>query len=186
MINEILLFTGLSAAGKSTLAGEINLDLQYGMVNERALLHDLARSKGYDRTRQWILTSDDQETLPLARDNTVTRINSLNENHDGVILDGCYDSQVPSTLAQEFPTAKIILIAVTIPDSLRLARMIQRLGTTYQDAVAERDLIDGWKKRVGVEELIDSADILVVNDDKIPKVAEGLLSKVKTFRHSKI
>ncbi|MBI4040092.1 AAA family ATPase [Candidatus Daviesbacteria bacterium] len=159
---NLLLFTGYSASGKSTIAEYINRDFGYELIGERTILHNLAVRNGYNRTREWVIGEDWVTILHLAREATIEMIAS--QSTEGVILDGSYDRDLPASLLYSLPNAKLTIIHIDLDQETRDLRMMARMGESLDIAKRERELIDNFKKRAGIEYIISKADIKVAND----------------------
>lgn len=177
---ETLLFTGFSAAGKSTIARRLSKDYGFLLLEERAILHELAIAQGFNRTREWIREEGEELVLQAARIGTILKMKELSGGM-GVVVDGSYDRHLPLTLRITFPDSRVTVVCVTIEDQEREIRMRSRLGTTIDLARQEMELIDGFKLRAGVEDVIKAADITIKNDasveDSLRKVALELESR---------
>lgn len=84
----IFLFTGPSAVGKSTIANRLGSALKIPILGEREILHDLATTHGYHRTREWLAEAGMEAILDEALKETFRRIGETNT--PGVIIDGSY------------------------------------------------------------------------------------------------
>lgn len=160
---NLLLFTGLSASGKSTIAREINKSLGFGFLGEREVLHTLAVARGFIHTRDWLASDGVDILLEEARSETAKMIRQQ-EFKNGVIIDGSYDRQLPGFLVTEFPGVNLFIIGVAVEDITRQKRMVSRLGTSLEEAQREMSLIDGFKVAAGVEEIMKQADPIIFNE----------------------
>ncbi|MDO8638074.1 MAG: AAA family ATPase [Candidatus Daviesbacteria bacterium] len=176
---EILLFTGYSASGKSTIAGEINKKLNFYYLGEREILHNLAVSLGYKRTREWLQHDGNEALLEAARAETIARIKEV-DSKQGIILDGSYDHKLPSILKNTFPEARQLIICVALDDQMRKERMSVRLGESAEKAEEERDIIDDFKRKAGIGNIIRTADVTINN---VVSLTELVITLNKKLEH---
>lgn len=169
----ILLLTGPSATGKSTIAARLGNDFQIPVLGEREILRSLARSYGFARTRYWLAEAGINVVLNEALAETV-RVITEKKNERGVILDGSYDRRLPQTLREVFPGEKVLIISVAAEQRVREERMMKRMGTTTEEALGEMQLIDRFKEYAGMAEIIRDADLVVENNRSIDEVMREL------------
>lgn len=178
-MRDILLFAGLSASGKSTIASCISHDGPFELISERRILHTLALRRGFNRTREWLAREGIAAVLEAARTETVQLIKSIKEE-GGVVIDGSYDYKLPGSIKQAFPSTRLTLISITLDQDLREERMRLRLGKTFEEAQRELALIDGFKLAAGIEEIIKQADISVDNSTTLEQSVKFLQDELAT------
>jgi dephospho-CoA kinase len=179
---NILLYTGFSASGKSTIAKETNLDLGYSWLDERGILHKRAHALGYPRIRNWLAEVGPEAIIQAARMDTVTIIEEIRaqQNPIGIILDGVYDRELPTHLKAAFPDINQLLIAVYIEQNLRARRLGRRIENDSADVIKrELELVDGFKKFAGVEDLVAQADIKIENAGSLEESVVALKEKLR-------
>lgn len=159
---NILLFAGYSASGKSTLAEGINKILGYKLLDERAIIHDLAVKKGYSRSRHWLESEGLNCLVEAARSETIQNIRE-SQDCKGVIIDGAYDREIPEVINSVFPEARLTIINIIAERDVRKNRMELRLGSLADQALFELEGIDCFKREAGVEEIMSRADITIDN-----------------------
>lgn len=171
-MRDILLFTGLSTSGKSTLANQINQAGYFEIISERGILHNLAVEHGFKRTRDWLANAGVTALLEAARTATVQLIEAI--QREGIIIDGSYDRELPGYLRGAFPQAQLTIILVALDPRIREDRMKARLGRSLQEAREELSLINGFKLAAGIEEVIRQADISVDNSGMLEESVQVL------------
>lgn len=173
----IFLFTGYSAVGKSTVAQVLSGQLGIPLIGEREILHRLAVSHGFPRTRCWLVKAGIAQVLNEAWVETVRTIRRQ-MNHRGVVVDGAYDKRLPEAIRKALPEQKVVVIALVAEDSAREERMLSR-SNSRQEALADMKLIDGFKTAAGVEELICAADIKIDNTGSLGETTAALTAWVR-------
>lgn len=178
----ILLFAGLSATGKSTIARMLGERFDIPVVGEREILHRLAVSHGFQRTRYWLGAVGIQQVLDEALLETVRTVrNQMNTN--GIIIDGSYDRRLAHGLQREFPRERVVVIAVTLNDKTREDRMISRMRVSPGEALGDMRLIDGFKIAAGVEEMTREANVTIENGGLPREATEALITKLEREFH---
>lgn len=173
----IFLFTGYSAVGKSTVAQMLSGRLGIPLIGEREILHRLAVSHGFERTRYWLAKAGIDKVLDEALLETMRTI-GRQINHRGVVVDGSYDKRLPEAIGQVLPEQKVVVVALVAGDSTRGERMFGRTGGR-QEALADMKLIDGFKAAAGVEELISAADVRIDNTGPLGETMAILMAWVR-------
>lgn len=162
----IFLFSGPSCTGKSTLAQDLGKKFQLPVLGEREILHTLASSHGFSRTRYWLAEDGINKVLDEALEETIRRIKT-EKNELGVILDGSYDCRLPKTLAENFKGEKIFIISVIAEEKTRKERMTKRMNTNLEEALNEMHFIDRFKYLAGMGEIIKEANLVIKNEQPI-------------------
>jgi len=178
---DIILFTGFSASGKSTIASEVNKLLQLQYISERKILHNIASSRGFERTRHWLANESLEVILEAARAETVQRMREQ-RNSRGTVIDGSYDCELPLCLRRIFPEAILTTIFISLGPWEREQRMIRRLGGSAEIAGEEQSLIDGFKLRAGVGDVIKGADIVIDNSGTLEDSVRNLRQELERRR----
>ena len=166
--------TGHSGAGKSTISKLLSRELGAQHLSEREISRSIAHSQGFSRSRQWVETTGLEEAAVRIREKTVAVIGDYSDRI--VIVDGVYDRQLPVDIRQSHATRRMGLIAIEADAKLRVPRCAERMGGVAIE-LAKRDVIylDEIKERVGGEELIQAADLTVVNEGNINDAVNEVL-----------
>jgi len=175
----IILLTGPSATGKSTIAEFLGDAFQLPVLGEREILRSLAHPHGFTRTRHWLAEVGVNAVLNAALAETVRKIQE-EKNEQGIILDGSYDRRLPQTLREVFSGERVLIISVAAEERIREERMMKRMGTTTEEALSEMQLIDRFKEYAGMAEIIRDADLVVENNRSIDEVMRELQIRLES------
>lgn len=182
----IFLLTGPSCTGKSTLAQDLGKKFQLPVLGERKILHTLASSHSFSRTRYWLAKDGINKVLDEALEETIRRIKT-EKNELGVILDGSYDCRLPKTLAENFKGEKIFIISVIAEEKTREERMTKRINTNLEEALNEMHFIDRFKYLAGMNEIMEKANLVIKNDrpleETVREIKPILESELSLHRH---
>ncbi len=172
---SVLLLTGESGAGKSTVGHNVAAARNGLHIAEREVSRAIAAEKGYQRSRHWVCDVGLSEAATAIRQRTVEMVGAQPKDRL-TIIDGVYDAKFPEALRLAIPRIKLGIVAVEASLGLRAKRCAQRMGgIALQKALAEVAYLDAIKHEVGMDELIAAADLVVVN--------EGYLEAAETQIH---
>lgn len=176
----ILLFTGWSAAGKSTIARRLGEDLEMPVVGARKVLHQVANKRGFTRIRYWLAANGIEEVL---NEGLLAGLEEIRASRGtrGVIWDDAFDPRLPLLLRREFGEEEVVIIAVDTPPETREERLEKRLGTNREEVLHELRFIDGFKSEAGIAKVIEMANIKIKNFGSLEEalsILEGCLRGV--------
>jgi dephospho-CoA kinase len=168
-MNNLLLLTGFSGSGKTTIANKVSSLYNIRIISERNILRDLAVSLGFSRARYWYLSDGIHPVLEKTRIETIRRISeSIANNPIGyIIIDGCYDKDLPLSIKSEINQINITTVSVLASEETRLNRVMERIRTSRESAFNEINLLDKFKTEAGIQEIINNSDLTVVNESEI-------------------
>lgn len=158
----IILFTGLSAVGKTTIAKQLGQELDVPVVSTREVVHNLANINGFERSRHWLKAVGLKQFQDLSLVALLEEVKA-SASSKGVILDDAFDPRLQFLLRWDFGD-KLVTIAVHTEDNLRLERIVKRLNAGISEAKRELEFLDFFKREAGIEEVIRLADISFVNE----------------------
>lgn len=168
---NIIILTGLSASGKSTVAEKLGQEICAPVISLRQdVLHPVAIENGYTRARFWILaTHEDPSLLNLERKRLVEVIEGKTKvNHtNNIIIDDLIDPETPHFLREVFDQSQITVILIKSNRHLRRRWIIKRTEGSDMEALEEQRWLDGIKINAGIFQTIREADFKVKNMSKI-------------------
>lgn len=176
----IALLAGFSCAGKSTIGASLCKLYGFDFVNQQTIVHELARSNGYQRGRYWLRDVGMERFITESIDENVRRIRAL-ERSNGVILDAVYGENILAALRGSFPKAKLAIVAVAANSQLREKRMMSRLGASRNEAAEELKFRDGFLSQAGLEGVMVQADIQVNNTGKLDDAIDQICQRFELF-----
>lgn len=174
----IIAFAGFSGAGKSTLARFVANSLGLEFIEHQKLVHSIAISKGFERSRYWLAEVGVEEFIRESEDEMLVRIDAHKEN--GVVLDVVYNQEMLDKIRNKFPESKLLLISISTESGTRGERISGRMGgVSGKEGVKEREFRDGFLRDAGMESALKTTDIEVMNNGNLEKTQEELLLKLK-------
>lgn len=167
---NIILFTGLSASGKSTISKEVSKKLDLPRIDIHAIIHDIALQKGFPRARNWILETGIPRALEETRESLVKETENA-RNREGVIIDEVLDPETFDLLKHRFAEDEFCTVYIKTNRHDRKRFMANRLGKKTKEAKREIRFIDGLKERVGTRDIIEAADYKFENFGTLEDIA---------------
>ena len=168
---NIIIFTGLSASGKSTVAERLSQEIGAPVISLRQeVLHPLAIENGYSRARFWILATCDNPLLLDLERNRLTQViqdRAEESKSANVIIDDLIDPGARAFLSGYFPESKISVVLIKSNRHLRRRWITKRMGISTKESIQEQKWLDGVKVKAGIFRVIQSRDLVVKNMGKV-------------------
>ena len=150
----VVLLTGESCVGKSTVAKSVGPLLGAPVVEEREVAHRLALAAGFSRGRKWLKLAGFATVRHAIRDYTVAKLVELQEAPI-VLVDGAYDYLYLDNIRTAVPRARTLTIHMVGGRIDMLNRMVQRLGGVLpEEARVELQFLHQTKYGSGMTRLI--------------------------------
>lgn len=179
-----VLFTGYCATGKSSIARAIGDQFSFPLLEERKIAAVIAKNVGFERTRDLIAWVGIERFKELAYLETV-RLAKLEGETKGLLIDGCYDPQVPDRIKEDFPCSRVLIVNVTADPETRFRRTVLRSPKVpAEEALRETKFIDRLKETAGLGEMAYRANKTLTNDASFEKVVREMSLYVQ--RESKL
>jgi len=175
---NILILAGHSGAGKTSIARQMSKDYDLGFIEHQKLIHEMAISKGYLRTRHWLKEVGIKSFVDESKSEMYSRLESFRMSGlKGVVIDVAYGNDMVTEISSRFSDAKVIVISVCTNEAIRETRIMSRMGGVERTvAYDEREFRDGFLNDVGLREVIDNADFEIINNGDLRDTI-GLLYK---------
>lgn len=175
---KIILFTGLSGSGKSTIANRVGEGLGLPVVNFHQIVHGLANSKGFKRTRDWVYSNGIERVLAESRTGLISAV-EIAKNEKGVIIDEVLDPQTLALLKESFSQDEFLTVYIRVSRGER-KHWLAKNSEGNKPAVAIREMrhIDYLKEKAGIREIIEGANIRIENFRGIDEVTTQLIERL--------
>lgn len=169
---NILLFTGMSASGKSSLSKAVAAHYNIPRINVHQLIHQQAENRGYKRIRERLSDLDSVRTLfEEVRVPLMDRIEA-SRNERGVIVDQVVDSETLRVLRERFPEDSFYIVYVK---SNRHDRKYWAQTRDGEEGVADIRIKDKVKNAVGIRYIIEQSDVTVINNSTLEDLWKQLI-----------
>jgi len=176
-VKQVILLTGTSGAGKSTISAELASVYGADWIQEREVSRGLAAEQGFMRSRHWLQAAGIEE---VAEQIAAASFRLVSEStKDLVVVDGVYDTKLHSRLEADAGVDSVVA-EVTAPFELRAHRYAMRLGgVALGQARREVDYLDSIKTEAGAALLAERAAVSVVNDGQLNEAIDQILKVIQ-------
>lgn len=171
-MKTIVFLSGLTGAGKSTLASGLGRKVGLPVFSVGNFQRDYARSLGYENVvefnRKFGLKVAYFDLLPRIAGKIIKVLRRKN----GIIVEGFYSKELEWKIMSEIPSAKVIFVNIGASRHSRVNRVVIRDKISKAEAKKRVRALDSSKKKIGVDEvLIESRKKGVVFRNVFPKQA---------------
>lgn len=90
------------------------------------------------------------------------------------------DRRLPTVLTEEIVGSRVLIIAIEAEKTKREQWMNQRFKGDIEEARKEMILIDTWKERAGMKEIIAKADLVVHNDRSVDEIIREIQPRMES------
>lgn len=164
---NIFLFTAPSASGKTTISKAVSEKYNLPRIDLHQILHDLASEQGYMRARDWVVSVGIEEVLNLTQIRIFEEI-EINKNIRGVIVDEIIDEDTLNLIKHIYPESNIRIIYIQTGRNNRIKYISKRIDAENEEQGEEEiQFIDHLKQKLGIDRVIEQADIRIFNDGRI-------------------
>jgi len=176
---KIILFTGLSASGKSVISKKVSEKLGLPRINLHAIIHEIAAQKGFPRARNWISAVGVEQSLEETRSRLANLIEEM-RNRKGVIVDEVVDPATLAFLESQFREDEFCSVYIRANRHDRKRFMDKRLGgKDRREAQREIHFIDHLKEEVGIAQIIENVDYRFENFRNVESVANNIANTLR-------
>lgn len=183
-ILPIIILSGWSCAGKSTIAEILAGDISFDLIKIYEVYHSLSIKKGFSRSREWLAKVGDEEFVKETMYEIVSKIKLL-EYSKGIVIDASFSFLMNCIINVNFPNARVINIAILSNYKNRLKRMVKRMNvSSIIKAINEMKFRDEFLEDIYLINFLAKSDFEVSNniDDNIEKVIEKIKKKLLKFK----
>ena len=169
---EIILFTGLSASGKTVIARQTAERINLPLIEYHSLMHDQAQLHGFTRIRDWMSQIGNFENTLLEIRNPLMNKIEILRNPKGIIVDQIVDPGTFNFLRGHLLNDKIYIVFVK---SNRHDRKHWAKTRDLEHGIDDMILKDNLKMHAGVRDIIQNADLKIINDAPLETVINMLV-----------
>lgn len=161
---RIILFTGLSASGKTIIARQTADKLDLPLVEYHLLMHNEAESRGFTRIRDWMKQIGGFENA--LREVHIPLVEKIEESRGskGIVIDQIVDLNTLGFLKEHLPADELYIIFVR---SNRHDRKHWAIKRDPQHGWEDMLLKDRLKFKAGINKIIENADLRIDNISSI-------------------
>lgn len=176
---KIVLFTGFSASGKSTIASQAGKELEVPVVNLHDLVRKIARNSGFRKTREWVSGVGLAQALKVSR-KALTEAIEKERNSRGIIIDEVLDPETLASLKRRFQEDDFTIVYIGASRRERRRRMLERLEQEEPSVAAQEvRTFDSMKEKVGIRKIIEEADFEIENYGNLNEITGQLAEKLR-------
>lgn len=157
-MKKIVLITGRTGAGKSTLCRRISDDSHFQLLSFAKAGKEFAQSKGYEHIRKCY---HDLGKEIFAKDFTEFFSKIINDkinSFSNVIIDGLYVESIALRLKEQY---SVLIIDIDVPLEVCLQRIFNRENNKSIDVKKEYSSKEELKTHLGNDAIINLADIVI-------------------------
>ncbi|OIO22367.1 hypothetical protein AUJ65_06285 [Candidatus Micrarchaeota archaeon CG1_02_51_15] len=178
MEHPIILLTGRSAVGKSTLSPALARELEARTVNASEMMRERARLEGYAHLADFFKHTGVKPAFENLRPHVLREIKKHAENGP-VVVEGVYDSGLYELLKSSFPADRLLIVNVTANRSFRQAMHAHRKQLTRKDSKANLRKRNQVKVQAGLPEIIAGARLSVRNAGNFDALLTETVRKIR-------
>lgn len=181
---NIFLFTAPSASGKTTISKAVSERYNLPRIDLHQILHDLASEQGYIRARDYVVSVGIEEVLNLTLIRIFEEI-EINKNIRGIIVDEIIDEDTLNLIKHIYPDSNIRIIYIQTGRDNRIKFISKRIDAENEKQGEEEiQFIDHLKQKLGIDRVIEQADIRICNDGRIENAVDEVSEYVeRVFRN---
>ncbi len=178
MTSKIIILTGLSGVGKSTISRSISEELSMPAVHASAIIRRYAESQGYRRLSHFFKGVGVQNAYIKVRPLILAEIVKHAEKGN-VLVEGLYDIGLYRELQKRFGQKSITVINLTANRSFRRHQHALRKGLPYGKGRADVRKRDAVKWAGGLQQMLKESQIKVRNTKSIPVVIRKVITQIR-------
>lgn len=169
-MKQVIMFTGKTGAGKSTLCKNLEDYYHYPLLSFKKMGKEFANVNGYNRIRECYAHMEIKEFRFKISEHIFRIIKEQLDTDNVVLIDGLYTYDVLEKLKKNYDCK---LIYLKTEDSIRYDRLSKRLSITIKQAQEESKIKEHLNNDLGAEEVMALADYVVDGAKSIDEIFEA-------------
>ena len=176
---KLLLFTGHSCSGKTTVSKLIVDRENFHLISVHEYMKQIAEGLGYKKCREWFQTEGIENVTHTVSDFICEQLKHTKA--EKVVIDDIFSVYMLNSI-QKIDCKKVMVAMITKNDQ-RLNRMSYRKKTDLTEAKKELKLYDDFKNEVGIDYVIAKADFSILNESD---TIENIYAKIINIVNNKL
>lgn len=160
LMKNVLIITGYSASGKSTLAENVCITLGNPLISTRKLLSELAVIEGYQNIDSFVDTIPKEKFKKLFDNYLIRKINTVDLYSNLLIIDGLVSFNLLKQLIKN-GKYNIKIIYIEVPEKERFRRILEREKIQLETAIIKDHKKNNSKRFLGIERIKNMADYIL-------------------------
>jgi dephospho-CoA kinase len=164
-MTRLIITTGLSAAGKSTVSKMVADELSLPLVHTTKIMRKYAGSLGYTRLTPFFTDSGYRKAYAIVRPLILKEVKKRAEV--GAVVDGVHDYRLYKEICDKYGRENIRVVTIGAARKYRVRRHAERRGLRIKEAdegVTSRDKI---AIAGGTKKIIDDSDFKIKNEKSL-------------------
>lgn len=157
-MKKIIVITGKTGAGKSTVCKRLQEYFNYPLLTFADMGKEFANKNGYNRIRECHLAMALEEFVEGISNHIFNTIDKELTTCDTVLIDGLYIAKTVEKLKEKYDCSILYLKA---SDTIRYERIAERLSITVEQARVENNVKEKLKDDVGIDILIKNSSCII-------------------------
>lgn len=177
-MKRIIIITGKTGAGKSTLCKSLQEYFQFPLLSFANMGKEFANKNGYQRIRQCNLDMKLEDFIEGISTHIFDTIDKQLNTCDYILVDGLYIAKTVLKLKEKYECNVIYLQS---SDITRYQRIAKRLSITIEQAKEENKIKEKLKDDVGIEILIKNSNQTIDGDKNKDEVFYKTVEYIKSI-----
>lgn len=177
-MKKIIVITGRTGAGKSTVCRRLQEYFNYPLLTFASMGKEFASKNGYNRIRECHLGMDLEEFIEGISNHIFDTLDKKLNTCDIVLVDGLYISKTVEKLKEKYECS---ILYLKVSDTIRYERIAERLSTTIEQARVEDDVKEKLKDDVGIDILIKNSSCIIDGNQSPSKVFKDIKEYIESY-----
>jgi dephospho-CoA kinase len=174
---KIIITTGLSAAGKSTISRMVANRLSLPVVHATDMMRKYAKSKGYDGLVHFFIELGYQKGYETVRPMILNKVKNYAKKH-GAVFDGIHDYVLYKKICEKYGRENIRVIAISAARKYRVDRHADRRKLTKEKAEEGVDKRDQIAIAGGTLKIVNDCDFKIKNEGSLEECVQEIIKHV--------